>query len=239
MQNDNRKVFLKGIQVGVPIALGYLAVAFTLGIVARNSGITAIQALFASLTVNASAGEYAGFSSIASGAAYIELAAVIFVANSRYLLMSCALSQKIAPDAPLIHRFLLGLYVTDEIFGVSVSFGDRLNPFFTYGVITIAAPCWAAGTFLGVMMGNALPENVVSALSVGLYGMFLAIIIPPTRKNKVLAALIIVSMAASFAFSRIPLFASMSSGVSIIILTIVIAGIAAVLFPVKEERHET
>lgn len=234
-KSENKYYFKMGIKNGMPICLGYLAVSFTLGITARNAGMTAWQAMLASLTVNASAGQYAGFTVIAAQGTYLEMAVMELVANARYLLMSCSLSQKFAPETGLFHRLLVGFDVTDEIFGVSVSAPDRLNPFYNYGMMAVAIPGWSLGTFFGVVMGNILPASVVSALSVGLYGMFIAIIIPPAKKNKILAVLITISMAASFIFARLPVFASLSSGVKTIILTVVIAGIASILFPVKEE----
>lgn len=231
---------MKGIKNGMPICLGYLAVSFTLGITAKNAGMTAWQAMLTSLTVNASAGQYAGFTVIAAGGSYLEMAIMELVANARYLLMSCSLSQKFDPETGLLHRLLVGFDVTDEIFGVAVSIPDKLNPFYNYGMMAVAIPGWSFGTFFGVVMGNILPAGVVSALSVGLYGMFIAIIIPPARKNRILAGLITISMAASFLFAKLPVFASISSGIKTIILTVVIAGIAAVLFPVKEkEKHES
>ena len=153
--------------------------------------------------------------------------------------MSCSLSQKFSSETGLLHRLLVGYDVTDEIFGVAVSEPGKLNPFYNYGMMTVAIPGWSLGTFLGVIMGNILPANIVSALSVGLYGMFLAIIIPPARKSKVIAALVTISMVSSYIFSRLPVISNISSGIRTIILTVVIAGIAAVLFPVKEEdEHE-
>ena len=219
----------------MPIALGYLAVAFTLGITAKNAGMTAWQATITSLACNASAGQYAGFTVIAAGGTYIEMAIMELVANLRYLLMSCSLSQKFSPKTGLIHRLAVGYAVTDEIFGVAVSEPGFLNPFYNYGMITVAVPGWALGTFLGVTLGNILPAPVVSALSVGLYGMFIAIIIPPAKKSRILTVLITISMAASFLFSKLPATATISPGIRTIILTVVIAGIAAVFFPVKEE----
>ena len=234
--NKNRIYFLKGIKNGMPIALGYLAVSFTLGITARNAGMTAWQAMLTSLACNASAGQYAGFTVIAAGGTYMEMAVMELVANLRYLLMSCSLSQKFSPDTKLFHRLLVGYDVTDEIFGVAISEPGLLNPFYNYGMMTLAIPGWALGTFLGVIMGNILPAAVVSALSVGLYGMFLAIIIPPARKSRILAVLIVISMAASYFFSKLALTSAISPGIRTIILTVIIAGIAAVLFPVKEEE---
>lgn len=238
MQHTNTYWFSKGLKHGIPIALGYLAVSFTLGIAAKNAGLSAFQAMLASLTNNASAGEFVGFTLIAANASYLELAIMELIANARYLLMSCALSQKFSPNTSLIHRFLVGYDVTDEIFGISISVPGKLNPFYNYGAMSIAIPGWAIGTYLGVIMGTILPSNIVSALSVGLYGMFLAVIIPPARKHKILAGLIICSMIASYICSKLTIFATLSSGTKIIILTVVIAGIAAILFPIPEDTNE-
>ncbi|MEF2638872.1 MAG: AzlC family ABC transporter permease, partial [Lachnospiraceae bacterium] len=177
MQGTNRSCFLRGMRDGIPINLGYFAVAFTLGIAARQAGLTAFQAGLASALTNASAGEYAAFTVIAENGTYLTMAIMILVANARYLLMSCALTQKLPSDTPLWQRMIVGFDVTDEIFGVSIAVEGKLNPFYTFGVITVALPGWCLGTALGVIMGNLLPANLVSALSVGLYGMFLAIII--------------------------------------------------------------
>lgn len=237
MKKEKKSCFQKGLQHGIPISLGYLAVSFTLGIAAKNAGMTAFQATITSLLVNASAGQAAGFTVIAAQGSYLEMAVMILVANARYLLMSCSLSQKLSPDTSLLHRLLIGFDVTDEIWGVSMTFPGKLNPFYTYGVILAAAPGWALGTCLGVLCGNVLPANAVSALSVGLYGMFLAIIIPPARKNKIIAGLVILSMLASYLFARLPVFSFLSSGMRIILLTLLISGIAAVLFPIPDEQN--
>ena len=131
---------------------------------------------------------------------------------------------------------LIGYDVTDEIFGICINSPGKLNPFYAYGAFSVAIPGWAIGTYLGVLMGNVLPSNVVSALSVGLYGMFIAIIIPPARKNKLLAGLIVVSMILSLLFTILPLLSEIPSGTTTLILTIVISAAAAILFPVKEEK---
>lgn len=235
MSQDNKVWFLRGLRDGVPIMLGYLAVSFTLGIAARNAGLTAWQASLTSLLNNASAGEYAGFTVIRENASYIEMAIMILVANARYLLMACALSQKLSPDLSLGPRLIIGFEVTDEIFGVSMAVPGYLNPHYSYGVIALALPGWALGTGLGVVMGNALPASLTSALSVALFGMFLAVIVPPARKNHVLAGLILLSMTASFVLSKLEPFASLSSGMRVILLTVLLSGGAAILFPVEGE----
>ena len=235
---DNKSCLLKGLRDGVPISLGYFAVAFSLGIAARSAGFTAFQALLMSLFNNASAGEFAAFTLVGAGAGYLEVALMTLVTNARYLLMSCALSQKLPAGTPLLPRLLIGFDVTDEIFGVSIAYPGRLNPVYTYGVILAALPGWALGTFFGVLMGNALPVRLVSALSVALYGMFIAVIVPPARQNRVIAVLIVLSMALSWLFSAVELFRFMSSGAQVIVLTIAISAFAAWRFPIREEVSE-
>lgn len=236
--NSHNKVLREGIRDGIPIGLGYLAVSFSLGVAARNAGLSAFQGFLVSLLNNASAGEYAGFTVIAANGAYFEIFLMTLIANARYLLMSCALSQKFSPDTPLIHRIFVGYDVTDEIFGITIARPGMLDPFYSYGAILIAAPAWAGGTALGVIAGNLLPARAVSALSVALFGMFLAVIIPPARKNRIIALFVLVSFAASFAATYLPLISQLSGGTRTIILTVLISAIAAILFPVNEEEGD-
>lgn len=232
--SNKRQAFSKGFRDGIPIGLGYFAVSFSLGIAAKTAGLTAFQGFLTSLLINASAGEYAGFVLIAQNATYVELAIMIFIANARYFLMSCALSQKLSPDTPFFHRLIIGFDVTDEIFGISIAQEGFLNPFYTYGAMLSSIPCWATGTMLGVIAGEMLPLNIVSALSVALYGMFLAVIIPPAKKDKSILGLILVSFALSFLMAYLPVVSTIPEGTRTIILTVVISALAALFLPVKE-----
>ena len=233
-----KEAFLKGMKAGIPIALGYLAVSFSLGIAAKAVGLTAFQGFLASLLNSASAGEYAMFSLIGAGASIIELFFVSIVANGRYLLMSCALGQRFSEDTPLIHRFGVGLYITDEIFSLSVSIPGKLNPYINYGAIAVAVPAWAIGTALGIIAGNILPARIVSALSVALYGMFIACFIPPAKKDRVLLFAIPVCFLLSYLAFRLPYIGELSEGTRAVILTVVIASVLAIAFPVKDEEEE-
>lgn len=238
VSDSARTALLCGMRDGIPIGLGYLAVAFSLGIAARNAGLTAFQGFFASLFTNASAGEYAVFSLIAANASYLEVALISLITNARYMLMSCALSQRLSPDTSLCQRLMTGFCITDEIFGISVARPGFLNPCYPMGALLVASPCWALGTALGIIAGNMLPARIVSALSVALFGMFLAVIVPPARKNKVVAGLVLLSFLASYACSVLPLFSSWSDGTRTIVLTAVLSAGAAILFPVKQEEGE-
>lgn len=238
MTQTTASPFREGIRDGVPIALGYFAVSFTLGIAARNAGLNAVQGFLASILNLASAGEYAGFALIALSAPYLEVALVTAITNARYLLMSAALSQKFAPTATLFQRLTVGFAVTDELFGITMARPGELEPLYNYGAMAVAMPAWAVGTALGVVVGNILPLRAVSALSVALYGMFLAVIIPPARKSRVVAVLVGLSFAASYAVGVAPVVSGWSEGTRVILLTVVLAGGAALLFPVKEESED-
>lgn len=232
--------FIKGMRDGIPIAMGYLAVAFTLGISAKNANMTAFQAALMSVTMHASAGEFAAISMLSSSAGILEMIFTEIIVNLRYILLSCSLSQKLDSKMPFFHRFFLAFSMTDEVFGVSMASAGlnngKLHPFYTYGAMAVASPGWVLGTVFGVLLGNVLPSSVLSALNVALYGMFIAIIIPPAKKDKVIGGLIAITMAASSLFSVLPVIRELSSGIRIIILTLLIAGSAAFLFPVKEKE---
>ena len=232
---SNKQCFLKGMKAGIPIAMGYFAVAIALGIAAVRAGVGAFAAAFASLLNNASAGEYIAFTLIAAGASYMELITMEAVANARYLLMSAALSQKLKVGTSTLKRLLLGFTVTDEIFGVSMMQEGYLNPYFTYGAFVVATTGWTGGTMLGALMGDILPASVVTALSVGLYGMFISVFVPEAKKNRIVALLVLASFVLSAAFEYLPYISTLSSGLRVIILTVAISLGAALLFPIKEE----
>ena len=235
MLKENKLALAEGFRDGIPIGLGYFVVSFTLGIMARHVGLTPFQGFLTSLLNNASAGEYVGFALISVHAPYIEVAIMTFIANARYLLMSAVVSQKFSPKTPFYHRIFVGFDITDEIFGITIARKGWLNPFYNYGAMLTALPGWSIGTALGIVAGNILPPSAVSALSVALYGMFIAIIIPPARKDKIVAACVAISFAASF-LAETFLSGIISAGTRTIFLTVIIAGAAAILFPVKEQN---
>ena len=234
---NKKPIFLNGLKMGIPICLGYFAVSFSLGISAKNAGLSAFQAGFASILLNASAGEYALFTLIASNAGYIEVALMELVANARYLLMSCALSQKLSNEARLPHRLFIGIAITDEMFGASISRPEKVSPLYYFGMMSVAMPGWCLGTSLGVAVGSVLPPISVNSLSVSLYGMFLAVIIPEARKNLIVMGVVAVSFILSFTSSMAPIVSTIPEGTRIIILTIVISAISALLFPITDEAE--
>lgn len=230
-----KKAFREGLKDGIPVGLGYFVVSFALGITAGSIGLNWFQALIFSLFNLASAGEKAALEVMKYNRTYAEMALMILIVNSRYLLMSTALSQKIDPKMKNIHRFTLSAFVTDELFGLNISRKGSLCPSYFYGTYLTSGPLWAVGTALGVVAGNILPPNIVSALSVAIFGMFIAIIIPPAKKDKVVAMLVLISFALSYGTDFIPYDKAKFSSLKIIILTVIIAGAAAILFPVKDE----
>ncbi|MCR4787166.1 MAG: AzlC family ABC transporter permease [Lachnospiraceae bacterium] len=237
---NNKKAFFKGFRDGIPIGLGYFAVAFSLGIMAKKCTLIPIQGFIGSLFTRASAGEYGVYTMVLQDASYLSVVIMSLVTNLRYLLMSTALSQKFSPETPLIKRILVGCCVTDEIFGISIAYPGYLAPAYTFGATAIAAPLWALGTMFGIIAGSVLPVKAVSALSVALYGMFLAIIIPPSKKDKAVGVAVICSFLLSYLCRNLDLLKSLnlSSGTITIILTLLISSAAAVIRPVLTNTDE-
>ena len=229
--------FKRGIQDGIPIGLGYFAVSFTFGMMAVSGGLTAWQAVLISLTNLTSAGQFAGLGIIVAGGSMWEMALTQLVINLRYCLMSFSLSQKLEKNISTGHRLAVAFGVTDEIFGVSASQEGRLSPWYNYGVMSMAIPGWTLGTLVGAVLGNVLPGFLVSALSVAIYGMFLAVIIPPAKKNKAVLGVVIGAMAISTVFAVVPVLNKVSSGFVIIITTLIVAGLAAHFSPIPEEKE--
>ena len=229
--------FKRGIQDGIPIGLGYFAVSFTFGMMAVSGGLTAWQAVLISLTNLTSAGQFAGLGIIVAGGSMWEMALTQLVINLRYCLMSFSLSQKLEKNISTGHRLAVAFGVTDEIFGVSASQEGRLSPWYNYGVMSMAIPGWTLGTLVGAVLGNVLPGFLVSALNVAIYGMFLAVIIPPAKKNRSVLGVVIGAMAISTVFSVVPVLNKVSSGFVIIITTLIVAGLAAHFSPIPEEKE--
>jgi len=233
---SKKKLFLSGMRDGVPITLGYFAVSFALGITAGKAGFSAFQAFVASLLNNASAGEYAAIALIASGAGFLEVALMELVANARYFLMACTLSQKFSPDTPFYHRLLIGFDLTDEIFAINVTKKGYIEPAYAYGAIVTVLPGWSVGTALGVIVGDVIPAFAVSALGVAIFGMFIAIIIPPAVKDRVIAVTVLASFVLSTVVNKLSFFDFIPEGTKTIILTVVIALAAAIIRPIPTDE---
>ena len=225
----------RGARYGVPVGLGYLAVAFSLGIAMQRIGMTPVQGFFMSLLNVASAGEYAGITAIETAAPIVELVILTVIINARYFLMSCSLSQRLTPETSILHRMLIGFGITDELFGIGVSQPYPLSPYTMYGAFLTSIPLWAIGTAIGIIAGNVFPPVVVQALSAAIFGMFIAIVVPPGRKDKRILVLVLVSFAASMLFSKLPFAANISESMRVILLTVVISCAAAVIAPIQVE----
>ena len=232
------KLYIEGVKAGFPIGLGYFAVAFSLGIAARDYGFSALQGFIASLFTYASAGQYIGFSLYAADGTLLTLIILTAITNLRYILMGFALNQRMPEGTSLGTRMLVGTCITDEIFSVTIARPGIPTPWYTFGALLTAAPMWAAGTAVGISMGSILPGRIVSALSVALFGMFIACIIPPARKDRAVALAIAASFACSYACEHIPGIRDLSSGTRLMILAIGISALFALIFPRDASEEE-
>lgn len=229
------KHFFRGLRDGLPIALGYLSVSFAFGIYAVGSGLTAWQAIVVSMANLTSAGQFAGVPIIVGGLPLAEMMLSQFVINLRYSLMSVSLSQKLSKRVRLLERAMVAFGVTDEIFAVAIGQKEELETPYLVGLITTPFWGWTIGTALGALAGDILPEMVVSALLIALYAMFVAIVIPPCKKEKPVAGACLLAVAMSSVFYYVPFLKGVSSGVSVVICALVASFVFAIVAPVKDE----
>ena len=226
--------FLRGIRHGIPIALGYLSVSFTFGMKAVGDGMTPLQALLISATNLTSAGQFAGLPLMTGGASLIEMALTQLVINLRYALMSLSLGQRLDGTMNTLSRLLFSFANTDEIFAVASSQPEKVGRNYLFGLILTPYFGWTVGTLLGAMAGTLLPEFFRSALGIAIYGMFLAIILPPAKREKPVRLVVLLAVALSLCLRYVPLFSGISSGFAVILCAVIASAVGALLHPVKE-----
>lgn len=231
---ENNK-FLKGLTDGLPICFGYFAVSFAFGISAVKGGLSWIEALLISAFNLTSAGQVAGLGIILGGGSLIEMAVSQLIINSRYSLMSVSLSQKLSEKIPLLHRFIIAFGNTDEIFGVSISNKGTVGTRYMYGLILTPYLGWSLGTLFGAILGNVLPEVVISSLGLAIYGMFVAIVVPVIKKEKATLLCVLFAIMLSCLFKYIPQLGVIPSGFVVIICAVIPSLIFAFAAPINTE----
>ncbi len=232
----NQQSFRVGLKAGIPIGLGYLSVSFAFGMMARSGGLPLWTTVLISMTNLTSAGQLAGLGILLSSASVTEMILAQFVINLRYALMSLSLSQKLDQSVRILDRFLLSFGITDEIFAVASS-NDRVGRRYLLGLIVIPYFGWTLGTLLGGVAGDILPATMTSALGIAMYAMFIAIIVPPSKRFRPVLKVCILSVLISCILHYLPIFRFISDGFIIIICAIIAAGFGALIFPVREVSH--
>ena len=230
-----RNEFINGIKDGIPICLGYFSVSMAFGIAAVKGGIPAWAATLTSLSNVTSAGQFAGINIMLALGSLIELAITTLIINMRYFLMSLSVSQKVDSSMKLWQRFLVSFGITDEIFAVSMRHIRPLTAIYMAGLILTPVMGWTAGTAVGALATSVMPPSLSSAMGIALYGMFLALIIPPARENTKIMAAVLTAIGASLLFAYAPVLKNISNGWSIIIITVLVSALCATFFPVEEK----
>ena len=231
-----RKLYFHGLKTGLPVGLGYFSVSFGFGAMAAAQGVRTLDATLISLTNLTSAGQFAGLMLIVAGTTVGEMILTMLVINSRYALMSLALSQRMGERIGLLPRLLIAFFNTDEIFALAMAEREPLTVPFLLGLGGLPVLGWTGGTLLGALAGSVLPASVRTALGVMLYGMFIAIVVPPARKERPVLLAALLALVLSCLFTWVPGLKEVSSGISIVICTVAAAAVCAWLFPVAEEE---
>ena len=226
--------YTSGLRDGLAIGVGYFSVSFTFGILAVNGGLSPLVAGLISLTNMTSAGQFAGLTVILAHGSLVELALTQLVINLRYALMSLSLSQRLGPEFTTRRRMLVAFANTDEIFAVASSQPEKVGRKYLFGLILTPYFGWTVGTLLGAVAGTLLPECFRSALGIAIYGMFLAIILPPAKREKPVRLVVLLAVALSLCLRYVPLFSGISSGFAVILCAVIASAVGALLHPVKE-----
>ena len=232
----NWNAYRTGVNRGLPVGVGYFSVSFGFGAMAAAQGIKALDAALISLTNLTSAGQFAGLTLIIAAAGLWEMILTQIVINSRYALMSLALSQKMGQKIGILPRLVIAFFNTDEIFALAMAEKAPLTVHFMLGLGTTPILGWTAGTLCGALAGSVLPLAVRTALGVMLYGMFIAIVVPPARQERPVLVTVILALTLSCLFTWVPGLKEVSAGISIVICTVAAAAVCAWLFPVQEEE---
>lgn len=227
-----------GVRRGLPVGMGYFSVSFGFGAMAAAQGIAPLEATLISATNLTSAGQFAGLTLILTMAGLWEVILTTLVINSRYALMSLALSQRMGQKMGLISRLLIAFVNTDEIFALAMARTEALTLPFMMGLATLPFFGWTGGTLLGALAGSVLPLDIRMALGVMLYGMFIAIVIPVAKKEKPVLAVSLAALVLSCLFAWAPVLKTVSAGISIVICTVAAAALGAILFPIPEKEAE-
>lgn len=225
-----------GVNRGLPVGLGYFSVSFGFGAMAVAQGVSAAKATLISATNLTSAGQFAGLTLIVAAATLWEMVLTMLVINSRYSLMSLALSQRMGERIRILPRLLIAFFNTDEIFALAMAREVPLTVPFMLGLGTLPIVGWTLGTLSGALAGSVLPQNIRSALGVMLYGMFVAIVVPPAKKEREIFIAVVLAMILSCLFAWVPMLQQVSAGISIVICTVAAAAVCAWLFPIAEEE---
>lgn len=226
-----------GVGRGLPVGMGYFSVSFGFGAMAVSQGLKVMDATLISLSNLTSAGQFAGLTVIVAAATLWEMILTQLIINSRYALMSLALSQRMGQRIGLLPRLVIAFFNTDEIFALAMARMEPLTVPFMLGLGTLPILGWTFGTLCGALAGSILPASIQAALGVMLYGMFVAIVVPPAKKEKEILITVILAMVLSSLFTLVPLLRQVSAGIAIVICTVVAAAVCAVLFPIPDEEE--
>ncbi len=233
----NWNEFKNGVHTGLPVGLGYFSVSFGFGAMAIAQGLSALNATLISATNLTSAGQFAGLTLIVAAGTLMEMIMTQIVINSRYSLMSLALSQRMGERIGFLPRLLIAFFNTDEIFALAMARQEPLTVPFLLGLGTLPFFGWTGGTLMGALAGSVLPADIRAALGVMLYGMFIAIVVPPAKQDRSVLITVILALTFSCLFAWVPQLKAVSAGISIVICTVAAAAIAAALFPIAAEEE--
>lgn len=231
-QPVNQLTFAAGVSAGLPVALGYIPIAITFGLLANAAGVPNHVSIAMSLLVFAGASQFVGVSLLAAGVTHWEILLTTFILNLRHFLMTASVSRRIEPGTPRRTMALAAFGVTDETFTVaSLRQEAQLSPAFVLGLNLVAFSAWNVGTWLGVFLGAGLPASLQASMGIALYAMFIGLLVPSMRASRTVLIISLLAAGIHWLLHWLPPLQGLSTGWTIIITTVLAATAGALLFP--------
>ncbi len=187
----SRPSFLAGLAASLPIAMGYLPIAFSFGVAATRAGFSATEAFALSLIIYAGASQFLALALLTSGAPVLVAAFTLIAMNLRHVLYGPALMRAAGKDGSTRLAWAWAFGLTDEVFGQALGAmarGQRFSESYMFGLGCGAYGSWLAGTAVGAVAGGGALQGwpaVSAGLGFMLPALFLALLLSILSRRQV------------------------------------------------------
>ncbi|MCK5197707.1 MAG: AzlC family ABC transporter permease, partial [Spirochaetales bacterium] len=188
-----------------------------------------------STVVFAGASQFMALNMIISGTPFMSIVAATFLVNFRHFIMSASLGSRLVKPRRWQVPFI-AFGVTDETFSVVMAREGKLPSVYVWVVSFCAYISWGSGTAAGFLLGAFIPDALGSSLGMGLYVLFMSLLIPEIKKGRKALLVALTAAVLNTLFGYIPFIGSSWSLVCAVV-------VSALLFtfinnPPKEDYYE-
>ena len=203
--NSNFKIFLKGIVDVSPLMIPVVPFGLIFGILAIDIGFSPLVTMGMSLIIFGGASQIVLLQLFSGGASSLVIISSVGAVNSRHLLYGAVVSEHVS-DLKLIWKIIISYFLIDQAFARSNEYfkknNDKNKYFHLIGGGVTCWVIWQTTTFLGIILGSAIPEKLGLSFAVPLT--FLALLVNDFRKMTNVIVIIISGLVATLGYNYIP-----------------------------------